>query len=65
MSRGSSSLADLLHVHVHRHEVTGHDRSIDVIQDGVRLAESVDLRVDLIVGHHGRRNRHAQFVAAP
>ncbi len=55
---------DLLDVHVHGHEVARHNRSIDVAQHGIGFAEAINLRVDLVVGHDRRRNRHAQVPLA-
>ena len=57
--------ADLLDVHVHGHEVAGHDRPIDVLQHGVGLAEAVDLGVDLLVGDDRRGDGHSKVVAGP
>ena len=44
---------DLLDVHVHRHQVAGHDRPVDGVQHSVGLEVAVDLGVDLTVGDDG------------
>ena len=56
---------DLLDVHVHGHEVSGHDGPVDRIEHGVGFEVAVDLGVDLAVGDDRRRDGDAQFTLAP
>ncbi len=41
-------------------KVAGDDRSVHVLENRVRLAESIDLGLDLVVTDDRRRDRHTK-----